>query len=84
MAFLKYTDGQLISYEIQDVKPHAVIYRAICDKYSINPGEALFIDDSEINIAGANAFDLHTIHFTDYQSANARLKELLLTSGLHT
>ena len=74
MPFLRYTDGQLISYEVREVKPNAAIYQALCDRFHIDPDKAVFIDDSAINIAGAKAFGLHTILFTDYEDAVAQLK----------
>lgn len=81
MPFLGYTDGQLISYEVREVKPSPVIYQALCDRFQIDPDKAVFIDDSAINIAGAKAFGLHTIHFTDYTDAVAQLKTLPLAYG---
>ena len=74
MPFLPYVDGQVISYEVREVKPSAAIYRALCDKYHIDPGKAVFIDDSPVNVAGAKAFGLHTILFTGYADAVAQLK----------
>ena len=78
MPFLEYVDGQLISYEIKQVKPSAAIYKALCDKFAIDPGKAVFIDDSAINISGAKTFGLHTILFTNYADAVAQLEALLL------
>ena len=82
MPFLQHVDGQLISYEIRKVKPTAAIYQAICDKFSITPSEAVFIDDSAANIAGATAFGLNTIHFTSYENTLMQLHELPLAFGL--
>ena len=82
MAFLKYTDGTLISYEVCQTKPNRGIYQAICDKFSIDPSEAVFLDDSSINIDGAKAFGLHTVLFTDYPSALEELAKLPLAYGL--
>ena len=76
MPFLRYMDGQLISYEIREVKPSATIYQALCDKFHIDPSKAVFIDDSAVNIAGAKDFGLHAIHFTGYTDALAQLKAL--------
>ena len=78
MPFLQYMDGQLISYEIREVKPSAAIYQALCDKFYIDPHKAVFIDDSAVNIAGAKDFGLHTIHFTSYADAIAQLEALPL------
>ena len=73
MPFLDYVDGTLLSCQVQDVKPSAAIYQALCDRFQIDPGKAVFIDDSPLNIAGAKAFGLHTILFTDYADAVAKL-----------
>ena len=81
MPFLQYMDGRLLSYEIREVKPNAAIYQALCDRFHIDPRKAVFIDDSAINIAGAKAFGLHTVHFTDYADAVAQLKALPLAYG---
>ena len=78
MPFLKYTDGQLISYEIQKVKPSKAIYQAICDRFSIIPSEAVFIDDSAINIDAAADFGLNTILFTNYKDCISQLHSLPL------
>lgn len=74
MPFLDYVDGTLLSCQVQDVKPSAAIYQALCDRFQIDPDKAVFIDDSPLNIAGAKAFGLHTILFTDYADAVAQLK----------
>ena len=74
MPFLPYVDGQVISYEVREVKPSAAIYQALCDKYHIDPDKAVFIDDSPVNVAGAKDFGLHTILFKDYADAVAQLK----------
>jgi len=81
MPFLQYMDGSLISYELREVKPGAAIYRALCDRFRIDPGKSVFIDDSAVNIAGAKAFGLHTVHFTGYADAIAQLKTLPMAYG---
>lgn len=82
MPFLQYMDGRLLSYEIREVKPNAAIYQALCDRFHIDPRKAVFIDDSAVNIAGAKAFGLHTVHFTSYADAVAQLKALPLAYGI--
>lgn len=80
MPFLQYADGQLISYEVKEVKPSTAIYQTLCDRFSIDPAQAVFLDDSPINIAGAKAFGLHTILFTDHEDAAAQLQALAFGS----
>ena len=82
MPFLKYADGQLISYEIWEIKPNAAIYQALCDRFSIVPNEAVFIDDSPANIAGAAAYGLNTVLFQGYEDAHASLSALPIAYGI--
>ena len=82
MGFLKHADGALISYEVQQTKPNHTIYQGICDKFGIIPSEAVFLDDSPINIEGAKTFGLHTVLFTNYPSALEDLAKLPLAYGL--
>ncbi len=51
-------DGCVLSAEIGMVKPHAAIFEYICKTYDIKPSESLFIDDSEKNIRGSEAFGI--------------------------
>lgn len=44
--------------------------------------KAVFIDDSIINVAGARAFGLNTIHFQSYEDAVAQLQTLPLSYGV--
>lgn len=82
MPFLKYADGQLISYEIREIKPTPVIYQTLCDRFSIVPNEAVFIDDSPANIAGAAAYGLNTVLFQGYEDTLARLSMLPIAYGI--
>lgn len=45
------------------LKPEERIYRLLCDRYGVDPKEAVFIDDSLKNAEGATAIGIHGIHF---------------------
>ncbi|MFC7703556.1 HAD family hydrolase [Plastorhodobacter daqingensis] len=47
------------------VKPDAAIFALLCERAGLAPGECLFVDDSEKNVAGARAFGMEAHHFTD-------------------
>lgn len=79
MPFLKYTDGQLISYEIQATKPSPAAFSAVCDRFAIDPAETVFIDDSAANIAAAAALGFHTVLFQGYPDALDQLSQLPLS-----
>lgn len=77
LAYLDLMDGGLMSYEIHRIKPEPEIYQALFEKYRITPNHAVFIDDNEANIAAARKLALHTILFTDHESAIRELETIL-------
>jgi len=68
----------VISAETAIMKPDPRIFAQACERFGLTPGHALFIDDSEKNIAGAAALGFHTHHFTD----PAALRPALEAAGL--
>jgi len=62
-SFFKYFTGGIISARVNASKPDKRIFDILMDKYSLTPGECLFIDDSETNVkasveAGMKGFHL--------------------------
>jgi glucose-1-phosphatase len=51
--FFKYFTGGIISAEVKCSKPDIRIYEILLEKYSLIPGECLFIDDLHENVKGA-------------------------------
>jgi 2-haloacid dehalogenase/putative hydrolase of the HAD superfamily len=68
----------VISAETAIMKPDPRIFAQACERFGLMPGDALFVDDSEKNIAGAAALGFHTHHFTD----PAALRPVLEAAGL--
>jgi len=68
----------VISAETAIMKPDPRIFAQACERFGLAPGEALFVDDSAKNIAGAAALGFHTHHFTD----PAALRPALEAAGL--
>ena len=58
------------------VKPHAAIYRLALDRFGLRAEEAVFIDDSAANVAGAEAVGMHAILFTGTDDLTQRLRSL--------
>ena len=75
-SFLKETDGGVISYTVKKIKPDPEIYRILLERYQINPGEAVFIDDLETNIRAAEALGIHGIVFRNRRQAQKELEKL--------
>ncbi|MEM1044720.1 MAG: HAD family phosphatase [Pseudomonadota bacterium] len=53
----------VVSGEERTCKPAAEIFDIFLERSGRNAGQCLFIDDSELNIAGAEAVGLNTHHF---------------------
>ncbi len=69
-------DAVVASWEVGCLKPEARIYQLTVARLGVAAGEALFVDDREVNVAGAAAAGLETLHFTGDGSV-AALRERL-------
>jgi len=68
----------VISAETAVMKPDPRIFAQACQRFGLEPAEALFVDDSAKNIVGAKALGFHTHHFAD----PAALRPALEAAGL--
>lgn len=71
-------DAQVFSYQLGVLKPDARAYMAILQALDVSPAEALFVDDSPANVAGAAAVGMPALRFTGLQP----LLEELARQGL--
>lgn len=74
LNFLDYVDGEVFSYREHLIKPDPAIYQLLCDRYNLDPSEAVFIDDNPANVTSSRAFGLNTIHFQSYDQARKELE----------
>lgn len=72
--FFNYFDGQVISAEVNMIKPEAEIYTHLLNKFNLKAEETLFIDDSKKNIKAALKQGMRVIHFKDAVSLKKELK----------
>lgn len=77
LRFLKDVDGEIMSYREGLIKPDRKIYQLLCDRFDINPGEAVFLDDNAANIKAAKEFGINAIHFVNYEQAKEELEAYL-------
>lgn len=77
LRFLSQMDGAVISFQEGIIKPNPEIYKRLCDRYHINPQEAVFIDDNVANIKAARKFGLNAILFENYTQACEELHTYL-------
>ena len=77
LSFLKEMDGEIISFREHLLKPEREIYQLLCDRFNINPSEAVFLDDNIANVEAARDFGLNAIHFMNYEQGKAELETYL-------
>ncbi len=71
-------DGCVFSAVVGLVKPHREIFAHICNTYGLSPTETLFVDDSEKNIRGSEAYGIAGYLFDgDAEKLTAYLRALL-------
>lgn len=76
LDFLPYMDGGILSYQEKVIKPMPEIYQLLIDRYQLVPAECVFLDDTQKNLTGAEAFGIHTILFQDQEQAKEELRRL--------
>jgi putative hydrolase of the HAD superfamily len=76
--FFKLADGMVVSYKINMLKPEPEIYDYLLKEYSLKAKETLFIDDTLVNVEGANKAGIKTICFTSAEALREELESLEL------
>jgi putative hydrolase of the HAD superfamily len=76
-AFWSAFRGIVISGEIKMMKPEREIFDYLLRQYELAPGDTVFVDDHQPNIAAAQALGLHTVLFSDAQQCEQDLDRIL-------
>lgn len=74
--FLHWFDGRVVSGEEKMRKPFPQFYQVLLERYSLLPGEAVFIDDNFRNIQAAEALGIPSIHFQSPEQLRQQLQEM--------
>lgn len=77
MDFLPMLDGYVLSCDVKMCKPEPGIYKVLFDKYSLIPGECVFVDDLKSNIEAALKQGMKGIVFTGKDEAMMELEKLV-------
>ncbi len=72
--FLQWFDGILVSGAEKTRKPFPEIYELLINRFSIEPAQALFIDDNFRNIDAAQELGFKAIHYLNVDQLNEELK----------
>ncbi|RMG78857.1 MAG: HAD family phosphatase [Bacteroidetes bacterium] len=73
--FLHWFEGIVVSGKEKVIKPDPEIYRILFRRYDVTPSKAVFIDDNEKNVRGAEAVGMHAIHFRSADQLSKTLAE---------
>ena len=76
-ALFAQVDQAVISAEVKVMKPAPEAYFLILRALGVAPREALFIDDSALNVAGARALGLRGVTFVDTEQAIGEISAAL-------
>jgi epoxide hydrolase-like predicted phosphatase len=71
-GFEQLVDVIIYSYEVGLAKPDPRIYRLLCDRLTVSPGEVVFLDDRPENVRGAHELGIQALlHKSTAQSIKA-------------
>ena len=73
--FLHWFDDVLVSGKEKLIKPDPAIFNLLIKRYSLDPGQTIFIDDNIKNVTSAKEVGLDAIHFTDPHILRLQLNE---------
>lgn len=79
--FLGWFEGIVVSGEVEMAKPDTEIFEHLMDRFEIDPGDAVFIDDSLPNVRTADELGFHALPFTDPAALRRDLARLGLLPG---
>lgn len=74
-------DGIIISAEERLAKPDERIYHLAAERLGIRPGEAIFVDDLQVNVEGARAAGMYGILFQSREQVIADVLQCLDLEG---
>ena len=75
--FLKFFKDIAISGVEMTKKPDPRFYKILLERNGLNPAKCVFIDDSQVNVHGAQALGLEAIRFESPEQLRSALAKLL-------
>lgn len=76
-SFFSLFDGIVVSGVEKVVKPDRKIYEILLERYSLKPGECVFIDDNQDNVDMAKVLGINAIRFGNIGNVKEHLETLL-------
>ena len=76
LTWLPLLDAVVLSCDLRIAKPDPKIYAHCLERLSIAPGETLFVDDREENVAAARDLGMHALTYTTMATLRAQVHDL--------
>lgn len=76
-SFLELFDDVVLSYEVNLTKPSEEIFKLALDRLNVDPAEAIFVDDRQVNIDSSIALGIPSILFTSPDELESELEKIL-------
>lgn len=76
-SFFSLFDGIVVPGVEKVVKPDRKIYEILLERYSLKPGECVFIDDNQDNVDMAKVLGINAIRFDNIGNVKEHLETLL-------
>jgi 2-haloacid dehalogenase len=73
--FLRWFEGTVVSSAEGVIKPDPRIYRVLLERYGLEPGATLMIDDNPLNVAAARALGMPAVRFESPEALRAELQQ---------
>ncbi|RBQ15615.1 HAD family phosphatase [Spongiactinospora rosea] len=70
---------RFFSADLRRAKPDPAIYREVCERLGVSPGDVVFVDDRADNVEAATALGISGVLFTDADRLRADLDRLVST-----
>jgi 2-haloacid dehalogenase len=74
--FLEWFEGIVVSGEVRAAKPDQRIFQHLVERFGLEPGSTVFIDDSEANVEAAASLGFRTIRYESPTRLRARLVDV--------
>jgi epoxide hydrolase-like predicted phosphatase len=76
-GFVSMADVLVYSYEVGIEKPDRRIYEITCERLGVRPGEVVFLDDLEANVAAARQLGMRSVLFQSTTQAITKVEACL-------
>ncbi|MCF7858582.1 MAG: HAD family phosphatase [Candidatus Cloacimonetes bacterium] len=72
-----FEDNLMLSYELKSVKPNKEIFNRALEKFDLQSGDCIFVDDKVENVKTAEGLGIKAVLYTDSYETQKTVKQIL-------